>query len=93
MENIDFEPGEKEWRSMVHVVRWWTGIYRMDRLQRRQIRDALGWRSEFESSLQKPNIAYRKERFVILTEDAGGSTRVMTDEKWVLREGWTDMRL
>jgi len=80
---------------MVRVVSWWesedvagawTGKSQTEGLE-------WGWQREL-GSWSKHGEAYLKQQSVTHNEDdVGGQVRVMTDEEWVLRQGWTEMSL
>ena len=97
-EKESFKPGVKEWRGD-GWWEWWVdgtnggnaargnGWGRIGEISAGLMRGARSW-------FQRRGEAYRKERFVIRREDdVDGWASVTKDEEWVLRGGWTVMKL
>jgi len=83
---MDEQIGETEEKEVIGEV--------VDESEVEELVPEWGWRIDKGSLSQRHSEAYQKERSVILREDdIGGRARVTTDEEWVLRGHWTEMRL
>ena len=93
--DVGFEPGV---RGSYGLWEWW--VDRKSRCGRSKKGESeierlgWGWWREVGSWFQRQAEAYLKERSVMRNEDdVGGRARVTSDEKRVLRGGWTEIRI
>jgi len=99
VKEVGLEPGVKA-RGNYGWWEWWVDkVKRCGRSMNRQDRDrgtGMGLTERTRKLIPETRwgVRYRKKRSVICSEDdVGGRARVTTDEEWVLRGGWTQMRL